>query len=209
MSVENETTNISDLRMDPVGGGASQNVVVTATETRPSIPSQPQGPQPNSAPNGTPGINLDESTINQIVSGINQANASGMTQLNSRDIPMNPSQITTDPNITPNYVPMPESHEDYLEETPDNNYIFDNMNKKIVRNNNIDDLYNDMQTPLLLAILYFLFQMPFFKTRIYKLFPMFYAEDGNMKINGMIFVSILFAMTYYILYKTQFIFSKF
>ena len=50
MSVENETTNISDLRMDPVGGGASQNVVVTAAETRPSIPSQPQGPPPTKPP---------------------------------------------------------------------------------------------------------------------------------------------------------------
>lgn len=208
MSVENETTNISDLRMDPVGSGASQNVVVTAKETFENLPSQPQ-PQQVPNPNSTSGINLDESTINQIVSGINQANANGMTQLNSRDIPMNPSQITTDPNITPNYVPMPESHHDYLEETPDNNYIFENINNKIVRNNNLDDIYNDIQTPLLLAILYFLFQMPFFKTRIYKLFPMFYSEDGNMKINGMLFVSILFAMIYYILYKMQLIFSKF
>ena len=65
------TTSISDLPTDPVGGG-SHNVSMNISE---KIPTQNQ-----SAPNVAGSLSLDQTTINQIVSGLQQASSTGATQ---------------------------------------------------------------------------------------------------------------------------------
>ena len=47
----------------------------------------------------------------------------------------------------------------------DNDEIFsvNDYNKNIERNGQLDDIYKEIQVPLLLAVLYFLFQLPIFK----------------------------------------------
>lgn len=192
------TTNISDLRTDPIGISNHNNIVLNATEKV-----QPLNEK------DTPGINLDESTINQIVNGIQQAGITGVTQLHSRDIPMNPSSISNDAHVQPNYIPPAQNHIDYTEDHEETADMIDKYNKSMNRSNSVDEMYNELQIPILLAALYFLFQLPFLRKILYKQLPSLFSSDGNLNFNGIVFKSVLFAVTYYSLDKFVDIFSKF
>ena len=100
---------------------------------------------------------LDQNTINQIVSGLQQASTTGITQLHSRDIPMTTNSITQDPNIQPNYIPpVHHKNEDYINDYEETSEIINSYNKNKNIQNSLDDVYSEIQTPMLLAILYFL-----------------------------------------------------
>jgi hypothetical protein len=195
-----EATSILDLPTDPVGGGSvGGNITMKAQET------VQQQMQQSSA-----GMTLDQTTISQIVNGLQQATLAGATQLPSRDIPMNTSSLSADPQVMPNYVPPPPpQNSDYIknfEQTSDmiNDY---NRNKQI--NSSLDDMYNEIQTPLLLAVLYFLFQLPFFKKFLYTYLPVLFGNDGNYNLNGFLFISVIFGMLFHFLMKTTSYFSAF
>jgi hypothetical protein len=186
-----DTTSILDLPTDPVGGGnVSNNIVMTASEQQSQTQGQSQG------------LALDQSTISQIVNGLQQASISGATQLPSRDIPMNTTAITSDPYIQPNYVPPPpQNHSDYIKNYEQTSDMVDKYNKNAQRANSLDDMYNEIQTPLLLAVLYFLFQLPFFRKFLFTYFPILFSNDGNLNINGFLFSSVLFGLIFYGLNK--------
>lgn len=195
------TTNISDLRTDPIGN-SSNNIVLNASEKTNVL-------QPLNDRVETAGINLDESTINQIVNGIQQAGINGMTQLHSRDIPMNPSSISNDAQVQPNYIPPTSNHIDYTEDHEETADMIEKYNQNMNKSNSLDEMYNELQIPILLAVLYFLFQLPFLKKILYKQIPSLFSSDGNLNFNGLVFKSVLFAFTYYSLDKFVDIFSKF
>jgi hypothetical protein len=192
-----ESTSILDLPTDPIGGGnISNNISLTATENnivQQSISSN-QIPSANS-------LSLDQSTISQIVNGLQQASITGITQLSSRDIPMNTTNISTDPQIQPNYVPAPVNNIDYIKNYDQTSDIVHNYDTNMSRQHSIDEMYNEIQTPLLLVVLYFLFQLPFVKKHLYSYFPVLFSKDGNFNINGLLFTSILFGLLFYILNK--------
>jgi len=192
-----DSTSILDLPTDPVGGGSvGGNIALTAQETM--IPSQQQ----------PAGMSLDQTTINQIVNGLQQATLAGATQLSSRDIPMTTTGISTDPQVIPNYVP-PQPIPDYIRNQEQTTDMINNYNKGRQMNSSLDDMYNEIQTPLLLAVLYFLFQLPFFKRFLYTYIPFLFSNDGNYNINGFIFISILFGMLFHFIMKTISHFSTF
>ncbi len=186
-----DSTSILDLPTDPVGGGnVSNNITMSATE---SI-AQKQG-QSNA------GLSLDQSTISQIVSGLQHASISGATQLPSRDIPMTTTGHSNDPQIQPNYIPQPQSSVDYIKNYEETSDMIDEYNKGAQQQNSLDDMYNEIQTPLLLAVLYFLFQLPFFRKFLFSYFPVLFSNDGNFNMNGFLFSSILFGILFYTLNK--------
>jgi hypothetical protein len=134
---------------------------------------------------------LDQSTISQLVSGLQQTR--GATQLPSRDIPTNITSVIVDEQTQPNFVPQPtalEKEKDYIED-----YEYDN--DQMTNTSSLDDLYNEIQTPLLLAILFFVFQLPIFKKYLFRYFPVLFSGDGNLNINGFLFNSALFGLVYY------------
>jgi hypothetical protein len=183
-----DSTNIFDLPTDPVGGGnVSNNIILSATDTN-------QGQSAN-------GVSLDQTTISQIVSGLQQASINGGTKLSSRDIPMTTNGISADPQVQPNYVPPPENNIDYVKNYEQTSDMINDYNKNIQKHNSLDDMYNEIQTPLLLAVLYFLFQLPFFRKFLFSYFPILFSNDGNFNINGFLFSSILFGLLYYLLNK--------
>jgi hypothetical protein len=193
-----DSTSILDLPTDPVGGGSiSNNISIKATEVTPNQGfNQPQ----NGGQNG--GLSLDQTSITQLVTGLQQAILTGATQLPSRDIPINTTSLSNDPQIQPNYVPPPpQNHEDYIKNYEQTSDMVDNYNKNMYRQNSLDDMYNEIQTPLLLAVLYFLFQLPFFRKFLYRYLSFLFSNDGNYNLNGYIFVSILFGLTFHILNK--------
>lgn len=193
-----ESTSILDLPTDPLGGSVSNNMTISAQETI-----QNQGNQVNQ------GMSLDQTTINQIVNGLQQATLSGATQLPSRDIPMNTSGISVDPQVVPNYVPPHTPNQDYIRNYEQTSDIVDNYNRGKQMNDSLDDLYNEIQTPLLLAVLYFLFQLPFFRKFLYNYIPFLFSTDGNYNLNGYLFTSCLFGLLFYLLMKTTSYFGTF
>jgi hypothetical protein len=193
-----DSTSILDLPTDPVGGGSvGGNIALTAQE-----PIRQSNQQPQS------GMALDQTTINQIVNSLQQATLAGATQLPSRDIPMTTNNISVDPQVMPNYVPSPPM-QDYIKNHEQTSEMIHNYNKEKQMNNSLDDIYNEIQTPLLLAVLYFLFQLPFFKRFLYTYIPFLFSNDGNYNINGFLFTSILFGMLFHLLMKTTSYFGAF
>jgi hypothetical protein len=203
----NTTTSIMDLPTDPANGGSVNNI------NNINLNASEQIPQSNMQ-NNTASINLDQSTINQIVNGLQQASATGATQLPSRDIPMTTSNLTHDMSIQPNFIPpVPQSQgqgqNDYISNYQQAGDIMNEYNSKLERSNSLDDMYNEIQVPILLAVLYFLFQLPFFRKFLFSYFPVLFSKDGNLNLNGFIFMSSLFGIFYYLLNKLNTHFGKF
>ena len=196
-----DSTSILDLPTDPIGSEiAGSNISIKAQEqVQSAIQEQP-----------STGIKFDQSTISQIVSGIQQASLSGATQLPSRDIPMNTNNISADPQVMPNYVPPPpKEHEDYIKNFEQTTDMVNNYNKNVRTSNSLDDMYNEIQTPLLIAILFFLFQLPFLKKFLYNYIPFLFSSDGNYNLNGFIFISVAFGLLFHFIMKTTSYFSAF
>jgi hypothetical protein len=203
-----DSTNILDLPTDPVGGG---NISMKAQESLAQQPGtgmqQPGMQQPGMQ---QPGMSLDQTTINQIVSGLQQASLTGSTQLPSRDISMSTSGLSADPQVMPNYVPpISSQHQDYIKNYEQATDMIHSYNNGKQSSDSLDDMYNEIQTPVLLAVLYFLFQLPFFKTILYSYIPFLFSNDGNYNINGFLFTSILFGLLFHLLMKTTSYFGTF
>ena len=146
-------------------------------------------------------MNNQDQNYNELIGQLQSANASGMTSLPSRDIPMQPNNISSDEQIKPNFIPEVNNMNDYINnnETPENLIL---ENNKIENSyNNLEILYKELQLPLLVTILYFLFQLPVFKKLIKQLLPVLFSNDGNTNLYGNLFYSIFFSSTFYILYK--------
>jgi len=183
------TTSITELPTDPAGGGSVEgNIGLIANE-------------PNRIENNT-NTTLEQSTINQIISGLQQASVAGATTLPSRDIPNTTSQITQDPYVQPNYIP-PETNNKYIYEMETPEDMIKEYNKNNEKEDSLDRLYNQIQIPLLLAILYFIFQLPIFKNTLFKYLPILFNNDGNINLTGLITTSIMFGSAYFVLSKTM------
>lgn len=195
-----DATSILDLPTDPVGGGTvNGNVVMTAHEESPAAPTASGDNQ------------LDPNTIKQFVNGLQHAIMTGATALPSRDIPMNTTSINADPQVQPNYVPPPPPNAvDYIRQYDQSTSdMIDQYNQKKRASNSLDEMYNEIQTPLLLAVLYFLFQLPFFKKFFYTYVPFLFSNDGNYNIQGFLFISVLFGSLFHFLMKTTSYFGTF
>ena len=204
-----DTTNINDLCTDPAGpSNSSNNINFSATEkTNSNNNGAPtQAAVQSNLDDKSPGINLDESTIHQIISGLHQASNTGVTKLPSRDIPMSTNTIVNDPYTQQDFVPPAPNT--YIPPVR-NSDIIDDYNKNKKRVDTIDDFFNEFQIPILLSIIYFIFQLPFLKKFLFSNIPFLYNVDGNLNLKGLIFKSCLFGITYYSLDKSSKTFSKF
>ena len=192
-----DTTSIMDLPMDPTGGGTQNNISISSSETATV--------QPNNN-----NISLDQTTISQIVNGLQQASISGATQLRSRDISMTTDGHTQDPYVQPNYVPPVQQPRDYIKDSDETNEeILNSYNQQMRNSNNLEDMYSEIQLPILMTTLYFLFQLPFFRRNLLNLLPFLFSTDGNYNINGYLFTSGLFGLIFYMLNKVITHFNKF
>jgi hypothetical protein len=195
------TTNITELPIDPMCGGGSG---VGGVGNNINVPlHQPDKDASFAKSNNVDvggNVSLDQFTINQIVSGLQQATTSGITMLKSRDIPTSTEKISIDPQIQVNHIPN-HSEPDYISNNVDTSDIINTYNNSQQNRDKLDDLYNEIQMPILLCVLYFLFQLPILRKYLYSYFPVLFATDGNYNINGFLFTSILFALLFYVLNK--------
>jgi len=202
------STNINDL---PVAKENIQMTINDPTQTQqPPQLQQPQQQQPQQMSESQQNVSLDPNTINQIVNELHQATLSGSTKLASRDIPIDTLSIQQDMESAPNFVPeVSEERKNYIPDEDDLETIIKKQNIKTNHKNNIENMYNELQTPILLGVLYFIFQLPIFKKLLYQTFPSLFMNDGNLSINGYIFYSSLFSIVFYFLNRLVGIFDTF
>ena len=159
-------------------------------------------PQQNQPPAQRP-VQSDSNNgidINSFVTGIQEAAASGALQLPSRDIPQGQSHLTNDAQLQPNYIP--ENNGDYINDTYNQDQIINNQNIKQKNTNSMDALYDDIHVPIILAVIYFVFQLPVIKTNTLKYIPSLFNKDGNFNMLGYSVNSLAFASTYYCIIKS-------
>ena len=60
-------------------------------------------------------------------------------------------------------------------------------------------VYDEIQTPILIGVLFFLFQVPFLNALMFKYlgFLKIYSDDGNLNLYGLLFKSMLFGAVYF------------
>lgn len=225
--MENTTTRIADLpdnhypnKMDNTpnsfssGGGNRSNGISSDVPTNyipmnihpnptglPAMPSLPSLAMPS-----LPAIGQDTQSMRQQ----QQPQMAQLTEeqqyqlqnrrLPSRDIPQSSIDYTQDEQIQPNYIPKSNLSSDYVrdyEATSEQKLRqYDQQKQKESR---LDAIINELQMPMMIGALFFLFQLPVMNTMIFKKlsFLSIYDTDGHFNFYGLFLKSGLFGMTYY------------
>ena len=204
------TTSIDDL---PISPQSEANIQLETRETNTKIDStinnmreqreaeisSALGPGPGAGPGPGPGVGAGHSglgeNVNKFVSGVQEAVASGALGLQSRDVPQSQTHITQDAQMQPNFVPAQEQ-EDYIGASQTNRDVVREHDEKRKVEESYDTLFDNLQTPVLLAILYFIFQLPVVKQTVFRLVPALFKKDGTPNLYGYITHSISFATVY-------------
>jgi hypothetical protein len=73
--------------------------------------------------------------------------------------------------------------------------------RRLKKENKLDMIFTEIQIPIFIAILYFLFQLPIVNTMLLQYFSFLaiYSVDGNFNFIGLLLKSMLFGIIYYIL----------
>ena len=184
-----DSTSISSL--------TTNNVSLTTTEKQPVQTSNEIQPD-NQSSQMTQGMTeLSSKTINDIVSGIQNAAQNGMTSLQSRDIPTTTPHITQDPAVRPNYIPQ-QQNTNYIEQHDSYQSLIDqNKNASSEKISKIDSIYDEIQTPLMVMVMFFFFQMPYFTKLMSKQIPSLFNTDGFPTLTGNLFKASLFGFAFY------------
>ena len=160
-----------------------------------------QGNQGNSntlpLPPQMPQSQQDPSDVSSILKSMEQmAATSNAFDLPSRDIPQQSNR--EDATAQPNYVP---EHKNYINEYEEYENIIDNKRKEENRQSSLETLYEQLQLPIIVALLYFLFHLPVVNNWFVKNFKSFFHSDGNMNLSGYILKSLVFASLYFAFHK--------
>ena len=121
-------------------------------------------------------------------------------QLPSRDIPADTNVYTQDPQVNPNF--MPPSDKDYfLEDFDKYEKGFKIEEKKEIKKDMFDTIMSHIQVPILLAILFYIFNTGTIKILLlcYIPYKYIYDSDANLNNKGYLLLSIMFGITYYII----------
>ena len=143
----------------------------------------------------------NQPNYNELINQIQKAAANGTTGLPSRDIPIDPVNVANDNQTKPNYIPPPQIQEDYIRNNETPQHLIDENAKMVKNMNNYDVLFQELQLPIIIALLYFLFQLPAVKKYSKGLLPFLFKDDGNPNIYGYMANSVMFASMVYVLLK--------
>lgn len=196
-----DTTSIDDLPGVPAtvthGSGLVQKPEIPIQTYNPNVSTmqqqqqqQQQGPPPSQT---TVATNMN---VNEFVSGLQRATTSGLTALPIRDVPRNTESVVSDEQTVPNYIPRDPV--DYIREHHENSRSFmEHRARSANHSESLDVIYDTLQVPILLAILYFTFQLPVMRKYLLLYLPSIFNKDGNHNLSGLLFISVLFSCTYY------------
>jgi len=120
--------------------------------------------------------------------------------LPSRDIPINTLDYQQDATARPNHVPKVKLTSDYIREyeAASEKALMEHEQTKY-REAATQDWFSQLQIPIFVAVLYFVFQMPIMNTLLRKYFTFLtiYHEDGNFNFMGLVLKSMLFGSLFY------------
>ena len=195
MATNQETTNIDDLpsaNSNNVNSAPVQNVFNENNTENVKMPNY--GEQLNSEKEVAPALqNIDyTSKLNSSLKEIGNGNA---LQLPSRDIPQNTASINNDVNVQPNYIP-PNTNDYIANHVTPNEIIQQNREKEAI-NDKTEEFYETIQMPLLVGLLFFIFQLPFIRKNLFIYLPSLFNKDGNPNLSGYLFNSVVFALLYF------------
>ena len=122
-----------------------------------------------------------------------------MTSLQTRDIPQGQVHLTQDAQTQPNFIPSNPG--DYILNHQTSEEIIKKNANRQNKSDSLDEIYNEIQIPILIAVLYFLFQLPVVRKNIFKYIPTLFHKDGNYNLSGYLLNSAMFAGLYYIMTK--------
>jgi hypothetical protein len=198
-----DTTSIDDLPLSSQTPGSSYG---SGGGGAPLIYSPNVGGDPmmSHGPTQIPG-----NVMNEVIQGVQRASANGMTMIPTRDIPMNPNSYTHDDQSRPNYVPQSDGAGgyggggggggDYIKEHTSMESIVRANSRQSNQIDTIEAIYYDLQMPILIGVLYFIFQMPVFRAQLLHFLPSLFGDDGNFKIMGLTATSAMFAGTFFVI----------
>lgn len=189
-----DTTAISALPSKPSG-----NISLETKEIKQNV-NIPRAPLKQRV-GGPPPQNLNPETVNKIVTGIQNAAQANMTSLPTRDMPMMPTRHTQDVQVKPNFVPQRRHHIDYIKQHDNVQEIIEKQQKKEVKKDRLETIYNEVQTPIFVMILYLLFQLPAFQKLMNRHMPALFSADGHPKMGAFLIKTILFGGTFYFIQK--------
>lgn len=192
-----DTTRIMDLpenvtmQMNPNTRGDGINTSYSPIDMHPNPyghppPSVPTMPTPSAPPKNA-----------QMTPPIQQ-------QLPARDIPQDQQHLVQDPQVQPNYIPpVPET----VNKTAEYMKQYDEVTEQKVRahkqekqsQSHIDDFVEQVQIPILVSLLFFIFHMPSVETFLYKHFNYLALldTDGHYSLNGALMRSAFFGVLFY------------
>ena len=187
------TTSIDSL---PVGNDSQNNKPVTLSnlENTENIKIENYGQQLNEErKNDIIAQQINYST--DLNSVLKEASAAGATVLPSRDIPQSSLPIQSDKGTIQNQVPI--NNNDYIGKIIDRERMIKENNKKENAKDNMNYIFESLQIPVLLSIMYFIFQLPAVRKNLLTFLPALFNKDGNPNLYGYLFNSIIFGLSYF------------
>ena len=121
-----------------------------------------------------------------------------MTSLPSKDIPVDQTTITNDPKVQPNHVPVPKKDAGFVEEFDTTQALL--YKRQIEQKNEskrLNDLYDNLQQPLLLSSLFFIFQLPFINKLLFKYSPSLFLKERQPSFGGYLIKTLVFGVLYF------------
>lgn len=131
-------------------------------------------------------------TMTNILQNMEQIAKSGAFDLPSRDIPIQENNI--DIQSQANYIPEAKN---YINEYESQQEISNRQNQIQNKKTSFEIIYDKLQIPMLLGLLYFVFHLPVINKFFYTSCSFCFHKDGNMNFNGYLLKSIIFASMYF------------
>lgn len=138
--------------------------------------------------------------MKQVISDVNNVSKNGGLQLPDRDIPREQNQVLSDRQSNVDYIP--DEPEDYIKNYQTAEQINQVHEQKEKKDDQMDYIYDEIQAPLLISVLYFIMQLPAVHKLILKNIPGLFKNDCNLNVQGYLFNSILFGSIYYLITKS-------
>ena len=146
-------------------------------------------------------VHTQQEQVSSLVSGIQKAAAAGITGLPSRDIPKNESVVNSDPNIKSDWIEDKAKVADYITTEETQNQVLEAHKSNVEKENQIQNLFSHIQIPIMVALLYCIFQTPIIKNNMTEYLGFLYKKNGHLKNIGYVVTSSLFGFLYFIMIK--------
>lgn len=184
-----ETTSIQELP-------TTQNAPSNKIHIQQKIPQQEIVQENINQSSGASSTIHPPNELNNIIAGLQKAASNGGTELPSRDRPMQTNQVMMDQNIKPDFVPEQPSV-DYIQNYNLKQSQIQQIQQDKQRSFNLSYIIDELQLPIIVGLLFYIFQMPYMDSILQKYLTFMFKKDGHYNQIGYISISVLFGAIYY------------